>query len=186
MLTRQQQSKEKIGRLTSLLRSYRVYHRYLGLVLCLLLLISSVTGLLLGWKKDIDLLQPPTQKGSTTDLEQWVPLASMAQVATAALDSAQGINSNPIDRIEARPDKGIVKVLFAEGYWEVQLDGSSGKVLSVARRHSDWIEHLHDGSIISDGFKLISMNALGIGLLLLTLTGLSLWLFPRQIRKLKQ
>ncbi|MCX2738891.1 PepSY-associated TM helix domain-containing protein [Pontibacter anaerobius] len=181
-----QQAKEKISRLTSRLRSYRVYHRYLGVGLALFLLISSLTGLLLGWKKDVDLLQPPTQKGVTTDLNQWVPLYQMARIATIALDSAQSINDNPIDRLEARPDKGIVKVLFADGYWEVQLDGSTGKVLSVARRHSDWIEHLHDGSIISDGFKLISMNVLGIGLLVLTLTGLSLWFFPKQIRNLKQ
>jgi hypothetical protein len=180
-----QQSKKKINRLANLLRSYRMYHRYLGVALGVFLLISSVTGVLLGWKKDVDLLQPPTQKGSTTDLAQWIPLSEMATAATAALDSAQRITANPIDRIEARPDKGIVKVLFADGYWEVQLDGSSGKVLSVARRHSDWIEHLHDGSIISDGFKLISMNVLGIGLLVLTLTGISLWLFPKQIRKLK-
>ncbi|SFU79131.1 hypothetical protein SAMN04487941_2411 [Pontibacter akesuensis] len=169
-----------------MLRNYRVYHRYLGLCLGLFLLISSITGLLLGWKKNVDLLQPPTQDGLTTDLTQWIPLADMASVATAALDSAQGMPDVPIDRLEARPDKGIVKVLFAEGYWEVQLDGGTGKVLSVAQRHSDWIEHLHDGSIISDGFKLVSMNVLGLGLLVLTLTGVSLWFFPKQIRKLKK
>lgn len=169
-----------------MLRNYRVYHRYLGLGLGLFLLLSSITGLLLGWKKDVDLLQPPTQDGATTDLNHWIPLADMATMATAALDSAQNLPNTPIDRLEARPDKGIVKVLFAEGYWEVQLDGSTGKVLSVARRHSDWIEHIHDGSIISDGFKLVSMNVLGLGLLVLILTGVSLWFFPKRIRKLKQ
>lgn len=169
-----------------MLRNYRVYHRYLGLTLGVLLIISSLTGIFLGWKKDISLLQPLTRKGSTTELAQWIPLSEMAQLATAALDSAQNIASNPIDRIEARPGKGIVKVLFSEGYWEVQLDGSTGRVLSVARRHSDWIEQLHDGSIISDGFKLISMNLLGFGLLLLTATGFSLWFYPRRIRQLKK
>ena len=179
-------AREKITRLTGTLRHYRVYHRYVGLVMAVLVLISSVTGILLGWKKDVDLLQPPTQKGATTDLAQWIPLSEMAVIATAALDSAQAIKANPIDRIEARPEKGIVKVLFAEGSWEVQVDGSNGKVLSVAQRHSDWIEKIHDGSIISDGFKLISMNVLGIGLLVLTVTGVSLWFYPKRIRKLKQ
>lgn len=168
-----------------MLRSYRVYHRYLGLGLGVFLIISSVTGLLLGWKKDIDLLQPPTQKGASTDLAQWISVAEMATLAQTALDSAQQLANTPIDRLEARPDKGIVKVLFAEGYWEVQLDGSTGKVLSVARRHSDWIEHLHDGSIISDGFKLVSMNVVGLGLLALVISGFILWLFPRKVRQLK-
>lgn len=110
----------------------------------------------------------------------------MATIATAALDSTTGARNNFIDRIEARPEKGMVKVLFKEGYWEVQLDGSTGKVLSVARRHSDWIEKVHDGSIVSDFFKLVSMNVLGLGLLVLTATGFTLWFYPKRIRQLKK
>jgi len=55
-------------------------------------------------------------------------------------------------------------------------------VLSIDKRYSDWIESLHDGSIISDGFKLVSMNFLGMGLLFLIFTGLWLWYGPRRIR----
>ncbi|PVY42959.1 PepSY-associated TM helix domain-containing protein [Pontibacter virosus] len=177
--------KQKVRTLADRLRNFRVYHRYLGLFLGMFILISSVTGILLGWKKDVDLLQPPTQKGVTTDLQQWLPLAELSARSLAGLDSAQGINNNPIDRIEARLDKGIVKTIFTDGSWEVQLDASTGKVLSVARRHSDWIEKIHDGSIISDLFKLISMNVLGLGLLILSVTGFFLWFYPKQIRKIK-
>nr|WP_230392026.1 PepSY-associated TM helix domain-containing protein [Pontibacter sp. FD36] len=167
------------------MRNFRVYHRYLGLILGVFILISSITGILLGWKKDVDLLQPPTQKGASTDLQQWLPLAELSARSLAGLDSAAAIDNNPIDRIEARLDKGIVKTIFKEGSWEVQLDASTGKVLSVARRHSDWIEKVHDGSIISDFFKLISMNVLGFGLLFLSITGFFLWFYPKQIRKIK-
>ena len=38
----------------------------------------------------------------------------------------------------------------------------------------------------SDLFKLISMNGLGIGLLVLMLTGLWLWYGPRRYRRLKR
>lgn len=178
--------KRKIRRLAAMLRNYRVYHRYLGILLSFFLFISSTTGILLSWKKDVAVLMPPTQKVSATDLSQWIPLSTIAQLATTALDSAQNIPSNPIDRIDVRPDRGIVKVLFQEGYWEVQLNGSTGEVLSVGRRHSDWLENLHDGSIINDGFKLISMNLLGFGLLALAASGLILWLYPKRIRKLKK
>ncbi|GGG21499.1 hypothetical protein GCM10011323_26780 [Pontibacter amylolyticus] len=177
--------KQKVRTLADRLRNFRTYHRYLGLFMGVFILISSVTGILLGWKKDVDLLQPPTQKGASTDLQQWLPLAELSARSLAGLDSAQAINNNPIDRIEARLDKGIVKTIFKEGSWEVQLDASTGKVLSVARRHSDWIEKIHDGSIISDLFKLISMNVLGLGLLILSVTGFFLWFYPRQIRKIK-
>ncbi|MHC2993100.1 DNA mismatch repair protein [Pontibacter sp. HJ8] len=178
--------KQKVRTLADRLRNFRLYHRYLGLALGVFVLISSLTGILLGWKKNVDLLQPPTHKGITTDLQQWIPLADMARISIAGLDSAAAIQDNPIDRIEARLDKGIVKTIFQEGSWEVQLDASTGKVLSVARRHSDWIEKVHDGSIISDLFKLVTMNVLGFGLLIISFTGFFLWFYPRKIRKIKQ
>lgn len=177
--------KQKVRTLTDRLRNFRVYHRYLGLGIGVFVLISSVTGILLGWKKDVDLLQPPTQKGASTDLQQWLPIAELSARSLAGLDSAAAVQNNPIDRIEARLDKGIVKTIFKEGSWEVQLDASTGKVLSVARRHSDWIEKVHDGSIISDMFKLFSMNVLGFSLMILTVTGFFLWFYPKKIRKIK-
>ncbi|MBD1397021.1 PepSY domain-containing protein [Pontibacter sp. JH31] len=178
-------TKQKVRSLADRLRNFRVYHRYLGLSLGVFILISSVTGILLGWKKDVDLLQPPTQKGASTDLQQWLPLSELAARSLAGLDSAEAIYENPIERIEARPDKGIVKTIFRDGSWEVQLDASNGKVLSVARRHSDWIEKVHDGSIISDLFKLVSMNVLGFGLVFISCTGFFLWFYPKKIRKIK-
>jgi uncharacterized iron-regulated membrane protein len=87
--------------------------------------------------------------------------------------------------MDVRPSKGIAKVLFENGYWEVQIDGTSGKILSISRRHSDWIEHLHDGSIISDWFKLVSMNYLGLGALFLIGTGIWLWYGPKKVRQIK-
>ncbi|MBC7923719.1 MAG: PepSY domain-containing protein [Ferruginibacter sp.] len=176
-----------VRKLSDTLRRFRVYHRYAGLALGLFVLVTGGTGILLGWKKNAAWLQPPTQDGATTDLRQWLPIARIAEVATHALDSTlRQPTGNAIERIEARPEKGIAKVLFQRGYWEVQVDGSTGAVVSVARRHSDWIEHLHDGSLLSEGFKLLYTNLLGIGLVTLSLSGAWLWLGPRRIRRLKE
>ncbi|MBO3699944.1 PepSY-associated TM helix domain-containing protein [Roseivirga sp. E12] len=166
-------------------RGYRKIHRYLGLSISILLIISAITGVLLGWKKNIDLLQPPTQKGEQLDYAQYQPVESLANVAATAVDSL-GLSASNIDRIEYRPTKGIAKVIFDTGSWEVQVDATNLAVLSVAKRHSDWIESLHDGSIISDFFKLISMNFLGIGLLFLIITGIWLWWGPKKIRAIKK
>ena len=169
------------------LRRFRVWHRYLGVALAVFLLVSAVTGLLLGWKKDADWIQPPTQRGSAETLAEWLPLGTLADAASEGLYAARpDQRANPVDRLDVRPGKGIVKVLFEEGNWEVQVDGATGQVRSVAKRHSDWIESLHDGSIISSGFKLISMNVLGLGLVLMMLTGLWLWYGPRVVRRLKR
>lgn len=143
--------------------------------------------MLLGWKKDISLIQPPTKKGTTKNLSEWKPIEELAIISKEHFyETYPALSDNPIDRIDIRPSKGIAKVLFKNGWWELQIDGKTGKVLSVARRHSDWIEQLHDGSIVSDLFKLITMNFLGIGLLIMIISGLWLWYGPKKFRKMKR
>jgi hypothetical protein len=89
-----------------------------------------------------------------------------------------------------RPDKGMVKFVFAEGYWGIQLDGSTGELLHIERRRSDFIENIHDGSILdyvfnTDGeyFKLFYTTIMGLSLLLFTITGFWLWVGPKQMRR---
>lgn len=166
------------------IRGYRKIHRYLGLTIALILIVSAITGILLAWKKDVNVLQPPTLKGESIALEGYQSVESLTMAALKAVDSLN-LNANNLDRIEYRPTKGIAKVIFDTGNWEVQVDATSLEILSVAKRHSDWIESLHDGSIISDLFKLFSMNFLGLGLLLLILTGFWLWWGPKKIRGIK-
>jgi len=168
------------------LRSFRKYHRRLGLILAILLLISAGTGILLSLKKDVAILQPPTQKGQSKDLLDWKSLSELSLTAQTALQKEVPQINPAISKMDVRPSKGIVKVLFKEDHWEVQVDGHSGDVLSVAKRHSDWIEALHDGSIVSDAFKLISMNVLGWGILILVGSGIWLWYGPRLVRRLRK
>ncbi len=166
------------------LRQFRWLHKVVGVGLAFFVLVTSVTGILLGWKKDVAVLQPITQVGKSKNMEEWISLDAIARAAVIATDSATG-TTNAIDRMDVRPDKGIVKVLFTEGYWEAQVDGKTGIVFSVARRHADWIEHVHDGSILNDFVKLIYTNILGIGLMVLAVSGLWLWFGPKIIRKMK-
>jgi uncharacterized iron-regulated membrane protein len=178
---------EKKRRYVLSLRQYRKFHRYFGVTLGLVLLISALTGLLLGWKKNANWIQPSTQKGISKDLTEWKPLNELADIGQAALIAyAPDQKDNKINKIDVRPSKGIVKVVFKKGNWEVQIDGTSGEVKSIAKRYSDWIESLHDGSIVSDTFKLISMNLLGIGLTILSITGFWLWYGPKLIRAMKR
>lgn len=170
----------------SSLRNFRVWHRFTGLALFFFIFLSALTGTFLAWKKDADWIQPPTNSGSTKDLTEWLPIDSLNKIAAAAFyEKYPEQIDNQIDRMDVRPSKGIVKMLFEKGWWEVQVDGKTGAVLSISRRHSDWIEQIHDGSIVSDFFKLISMNVLGVGLSAMVITGFWLWLGPKKYRKQK-
>jgi uncharacterized iron-regulated membrane protein len=173
-----------LKRLVKQLRWSRSLHRLIGVSLAFFVLITATSGLLLGWKKNVEILQPATQNGTGIVLSEWISFDRVSHISRQAIDSVLQKKVD-IDRMDVRPDKGIIKVTFKEGYWEVQVDGTSGKVLSVAQRHADWIEHIHDGSIVSDLAKIIYTNLLGVGLITLALSGLWLWYGPKIIRKMK-
>jgi len=87
----------------------------------------------------------------------------------------------------------MIKFVFADDYWEVQLDGATGEVLLVARRRSDFIENIHDGTILdvifntkNDQLKLSYTTIMGLALMMLTISGFWLWYGPKKMRKEKQ
>lgn len=180
-----------IQQLAQTTRTYRRLHTWLAVPLALFLLIMGVTGLLLGWKKQAEFL-PPTQKGISAEASKWISLQQLEQMAVeVAQDSLQLANAE-IDRIDIRPGKGIAKVRFTEAYAELQFDLTNGKLLSVGTRNSDFIEQLHDGSILEnwlglngDWSKAIYSGLTGLGLIGLSLTGFFLWYNPRRIRHMK-
>ena len=150
-------------------------------------MISAITGVILSLKKEVAIIQPPTEEGVSQVLSDWKPIHELSTIALDYLHSSvAGSSDIMIDRIDVRPSKGMAKVIFDDDSWEVQIDGVSGKVLSLGKRHSDWIEKVHDGSIISDAFKLVSMNVLGWGSLILIFTGTWLYYGPGIYRKKKR
>lgn len=176
-------------------RLYRKIHKWIGSFLFIFFFMISVTGLLLGWKKHSGgLILPKTEKGISTDLKTWLPYDSLHSNAIQALrDSMPEKNSFTIDRIDARPSKGIVKFVFQDHYTEIQLDATTGAVLAVNRRTSDIIEQIHDGSIFdfavatkNGQIKLGYTSVTGLSLLLLTITGFFLWYNPIRIRLRKK
>lgn len=172
-------------------RWYRKIHRYIAIASFFFLLMVSVTGLLLIWKKNSGgYLLADSKKGSSTELAQWLSFDSLQTIAVNTLrDSVSPGLSPKLNRIDARPDKGMVKFVFEEHYWAIQLDCATGNVLHVERRRADFIENLHDGSYFDKtiaGFKLGYGSFVGLSLLLLTITGFWLWYNPRRIRKQKR
>ena len=186
--------KQPFADAASLIRIFRKIHRQIAIVLFVFFLIISITGLLLGWKKNsFGIILPPTSKGVSADLKTWLPFDSLQTIAVNVLhDSISPTLSPDLERIDARPSKGIVKFVFEDDYWEIQLDGTTGKTLQINRRTSDIIENIHDGTILdvlfntkNDQFKLSYTSIMGLALLLLTASGFWLWYGPKKMRKLK-
>ena len=130
-----------------ILRIVRKIHRIFGIWLFLFLFVTGATGLLLGWKKNsFGLILAETTSGVSRDVQGFLLLDTIISISEnhARLHFQNG--EHEIDRIEVRPDKGIVKVNFKNNYKGLQIDATNGKILKVESRNSDLIEHIHDGS----------------------------------------
>jgi hypothetical protein len=149
---------------------------------------------MLGWKKNsFGLILPESSKGKSFDVKTWLPWDSLHTIAIAALhDSVSRSLSTKLERIDARLQKGMVKFVFEDDYWEVQVDGMTGEVLQIDQRRSDIIENIHDGTILdvlfnteNDQFKLSYTTIMGGALFLLIVTGVWLWYGPKKMRREK-
>ncbi len=174
------------------IRNFRKIHRTTGVLLFVFFIILSISGILLGWKKNsADLISPKTYKGTSNDLNQWISIAELHNKANHILhDSISPDLSVLIDRIDLRKEKGVVKFIYSYHLWEIQLDGATGEVLHIGKRNSDLIESIHDGSIFDQYFvtnsnpvKLIYTTVMGGSLLLFSISGFWIWYGPKKMKK---
>lgn len=158
----------KIGKLL------RDIHHWLSPVIMLPLGVMIVAGLFLMLKKDIDWIQPPSQRSPVASVE--APDTSLAQLyeAAAAIPELGISRWDEFDRIDIQSDRGIAKFI-APNRWEAQIDLVTLDVLSLEYRRSDLFEQIHDGSFFADWVK--TFIFLPVGVILLVLWGTGIWLF---------
>lgn len=152
----------------------RKVHYWVSIFIAVPLLVIAITGVLLQIKKQWTWVQPTELKGSGKE-----PAVSFDRIleASRGVPEAGVASWSDIVRIDVRPSKGILKVTTKTD-WEIQIDNKTGEVLQSAYRRSDWIEAIHDGSFFTDWAKYGLFLPSGIGLFLLTLTGLYLFWQP--------
>jgi len=157
----------------------RVLHRRASVLVALPLLVVIGSGILLLLKKEIAWIQPPTQRGTTSDLG--ITFDRILEIAATVPEA--GIRSwEDIDRLDVRPSEGMLKIR-ARNRWEIQLDARTGEILQVAYRRSDLIESLHDGTFFHDGAKLWVFLPGAVLLLGMWLTGIYLFVLPHLARR---
>ncbi len=185
----------KTKRQAKRLRLFRKIHRTTGACLFIFFFVVSITGLLLGWKKHSGgMILPKSYKGKSTDAKDWKSLDELQQNAfKIAREKISPDLSLELERIDVRPDKGMVKFVFIDDYWGVQLDLTTGELLHIERRRSDFVENIHDGSVLdyifgTDGeyLKLAYTSIMGMSLLTFTITGFWLWFGPKRVRRLRE
>ena len=157
-------------------RDFRKIHKWGAILIALPFLIVLITGLFLQVKKEFTWIQPPSQAGTIAYQTPDIGFEQILQISKS--DKEANISSwEDIDRLDVRPDDGIVKVRSTEN-WELQIDLGTGAVLSSMKRRSGIIESLHDGSWFHDQAKLWVFLPSGIVVTILWITGIYLFFLP--------
>ena len=160
-------------------------HRWIGIIVALVLLNTSITGFLLLVKKDYAWIQPPTQTGTAGNIADFISFQELVTVIEQ-LQHPDFSDANAVDRIDVRPENRVFKVRSIHNHSEVQVDAISGRILSVATRRSDFLEALHDGSWYGNWAHGFLMPMTAVAVMLLVATGLYLWLKPALLRRAKK
>lgn len=161
----------------------RKVHYWASAIVAIPLFIIICTGVVLQLKKHWTWVQPPEQRGSVT-----APVIELTDILEALKrEPSLNVRSwDDVNRLDVRPDKGVVKA-WLKSDWEAQIDLGTGEILQVWMRRSDWIESIHDGSIFGDAVKLGLFFPTAVTLLLLWLGGMWMWLYPllhkRRVRR---
>jgi len=155
-------------------KANRLVHKWVSIVIATPLLVVFVTGILLLTKKEFDFIQPPTARGEST-----IPSIDFPQVLTIAnsVEQAQINSWDDIDRLDVRPAKGIIKIR-SRNRIEIQIDSRTGDILHVAKRRSDFIETIHDGTFFQKNANLWLMLPTAITALVMAVTGIIMFFIP--------
>jgi len=146
-------------------RLNRLVHRWGSILISLPALCVLLTGVVLQLKKRVPTLS----------------FAEVLEIAKSAPE-AEILSWDDIDRLDVRPEKGMLKVR-SKNRWEIQLDAGTGEILQVAFRRSDLIESLHDGSFFNDWIKLMIFLPTALVLVILWGTGVTLFFLPQLAKR---
>lgn len=156
-------------------------HYWGSAIIIIPFLIVLLSGILLQVKKEFEWIQPKTVKTKYRDLT-----LSFDDILKSAMSVEKvGIKSwKDIKLLDVRPGKGITKIRTKDS-WEIQISNETAEVLAVNYRRSDLIESIHDGSWFHDSAKLAIFLPSAIIMLIMSLTGLYLFLkiLPSKLRK---
>ncbi|MDQ0862143.1 PepSY-associated TM helix domain-containing protein [Bacillus sp. V2I10] len=159
----------------SLYQFSRKVHKWAGLILSVVFMFIAVTGLLLVYYIPLG-LGTDLKTGVKADPSKSIPIEKVISITTS--QELPGIKSvEDIFRIELSPGSNVFRVRL-ENNQEVQIDASTGKVLSTKPDYSGFLISLHDGSTFGNLYRYSALTMAGLSLILLSFSGYYMIGFP--------
>ena len=163
-------------------RFSRKLHKWVGVLLALIMVVISTTGGFVAFKDKLDYLHPPGRSGAQGDITTAIPPARVAEIVLA-LGLPEAPTLKQINRIELRPSKRMYKVRLEQtSVWqsprEIQVDAMTGAILNDGLRGDQLWTDLHSFAVFGVTAKILIMTVTGLALLWLSLSGYYLFFYP--------
>lgn len=165
-------------------RNLRIDHRWIAILITIPLLITTITGVLLLLRQQLDWVQPSSLKQA--HVVQWATMDSVLDSIThnkhTKIKSWKDISS-----VIYKPSKGTIQIRTKKKIL-IQLNGASAQVLSVKPRRTGWLIQLHEGSYWGKDIRRYIFLPAAIGLLFLLISGgiLTFKYYKRKWKKRKK
>lgn len=148
---------------------WRKLHRIVALIILLPLMIVSVTGVVLLVRNQFEFIQPSAVKSTPVEGSQLLTFESITEQ----------FGKENIEQIIYRPGKGSMAVRLTDAT-EVQIHPQTGEVLKSAKRRTNFLIDLHQGSWLGAFGQLGIHMITGLGLVFLIITGIIIYPFKRK------
>ncbi|MEJ9233077.1 PepSY domain-containing protein [Peribacillus butanolivorans] len=157
----------------------RKVHKWAGLILSVIFMYMAVTGLLLIFYTPLG-LGTALKTGTDADLSQSIPIDKVVSITTS--QELPGVTSiEDIFRIELTPSENVYRVRLANNQ-EVQIDASTGEVLSTKPDYTGLLISLHDGYFFGNWYRYSALTLAGVSLILLSFSGYCMVGYPHYKR----
>ncbi|GGB44300.1 PepSY-associated TM helix domain-containing protein [Fictibacillus barbaricus] len=153
----------------------RKVHKWSGLLLSLIFMFVAVTGLLLVYMIPLGVTDD-IKMGKDASPSQSISMDKVISIAIS--QDLPGVASvEDIFRIEYRPSANIYQIRFNNSQG-LQLDASTGEVLSKKQDYSTFLITLHDGSYFGNWYRFSFLTLAGLSLILLSFSGYYMFGYP--------
>jgi uncharacterized iron-regulated membrane protein len=162
------------------MQANRSLHLFGGLTVAAFVILLSVTGVLLNHKRELGFMEEPFQSVEYEPQEREpMPLSRIAAIGIENAGDPELDAVNDIRFIDFRPPAGYAKVRFKDDKsTEVIVNVYNGRIVNVSERQDFFLEGLHGGDELGGLWGRRLIDASGAVLILLTLNGLYLWIWP--------
>jgi uncharacterized iron-regulated membrane protein len=154
----------------------RKWHRYISIIFLLPLLLTTITGLLLIQRSNLNFMMPAKKSISG-------PIGELQSIndVIAKLESMK-IDTNQISSIIYKP-KLKQFIVRSKDYREWHFRADTLQLLNSGSRFTTLLIQLHEGSYFGKYAKEILFFLSGIALLFLCISGFYLWITPIMKRR---